>query len=317
MVSVIVPAYNAEKNIDKCVASILSQDCQDIECIIVDDGSTDHCPDICDEWAKKDNRIRVVHQKNQGVSCARNKGIEIASGEFLCFVDSDDWLGPQYVSHLVSAIGSCELAVSGIHQYSLRGSQYDLAPKRNEVFSLDKSGENSFCELNQANLLYPPFVKLFRTDIVKQYDIRFPEGCSFGEDLQFVYAYLRHVDRIATIKDVDYHYLMAEGGSLSTTARPNAFEQDYKQWRVLKDFHDSKGLRNENTLRELYNRLIGIVYNSLFSSIISGEQIKKTLSIPEIKDLSPYLDEYPCANWIKFIIRNRCNKLFSLYRLLK
>jgi glycosyltransferase involved in cell wall biosynthesis len=92
MISVIVPVYNAEKFIDRCIKSILNQNYNDFEIILVDDGSPDKCPKICDEWAEKDERIKVIHKINGGVSSARNAGLKVAKGEFVTFVDSDDTL---------------------------------------------------------------------------------------------------------------------------------------------------------------------------------------------------------------------------------
>ena len=104
LISVIVPVYNVEKYLDRCVKSILRQTYKDFELILVDDGSPDKCPSMCDEWAKKDKRIHVIHQANQGLSAARNAGIRIAEGEYLTFVDSDDWISQTMLEDLVNLI---------------------------------------------------------------------------------------------------------------------------------------------------------------------------------------------------------------------
>ena len=92
LVSVIVPIYNVEKYLEKCIESIVNQTYKNLEIILVDDGSPDNCPAICDEWAQKDSRIKVIHKKNGGLSSARNAGLEVSNGEYISFVDSDDWL---------------------------------------------------------------------------------------------------------------------------------------------------------------------------------------------------------------------------------
>ena len=91
-VSVIVPIYNVEKYLDRCMQSVLNQTLKDIEIIMVDDGSPDNCPSMCDEYARKDNRIKVIHKKNGGLGFARNSGLEIATGEYVAFIDSDDFI---------------------------------------------------------------------------------------------------------------------------------------------------------------------------------------------------------------------------------
>ena len=104
LISVIVPVYKVEAYLDRCVQSIVDQTYTNLEIILVDDGSPDNCPAMCDAWAAKDPRIKVIHKENRGVSSARNVGMNIAKGEFVCFVDSDDWIDLQYVSILHSAV---------------------------------------------------------------------------------------------------------------------------------------------------------------------------------------------------------------------
>ena len=104
LISVIVPIYNVEKYLRHCVDSILSQSNHNLEVWLVDDGSPDGCPTICDEYARKDNRIKVIHKKNGGLSDARNVAIDVESGEYVCFVDSDDYIAPTYVETLYSLI---------------------------------------------------------------------------------------------------------------------------------------------------------------------------------------------------------------------
>ena len=98
--SVIIPVYCVENTLDQCVESVIAQSIADMEIILVDDGSPDHCPELCDEWAKKDSRIRVIHKEHGGLSDARNAGIDAATGEWLSFVDSDDELGVRWLSAL-------------------------------------------------------------------------------------------------------------------------------------------------------------------------------------------------------------------------
>ena len=101
LISVIVPVYNVEKYLDKCVQSIVNQTYKNLEIILVDDGSTDHCPALCDEWAKKDERIQVIHKKNGGLSSARNTAIDVISGEYVIFVDSDDWIDLDMIASML------------------------------------------------------------------------------------------------------------------------------------------------------------------------------------------------------------------------
>ncbi len=116
LISVIVPVYNVEKYLDQCISSIVSQTYRNLEIILVDDGSTDNCPAMCDAWAAKDSRIKVIHKENGGLSDARNAGMAVATGEWISFVDSDDWLAENFYDILLNAAieNAAEIAASGI-----------------------------------------------------------------------------------------------------------------------------------------------------------------------------------------------------------
>ena len=104
LISVIIPIYNVEAYLDECIASVIAQTYSNLEIILVDDGSPDNCPQMCDEWAAKDSRIRVIHKENGGLSDARNAGIDIATGEYIAFVDSDDWIVPEMYEKMLAAL---------------------------------------------------------------------------------------------------------------------------------------------------------------------------------------------------------------------
>ena len=125
LVSVVVPVYKVEKYINKCIDSIINQTYKNLEIILVDDGSPDRCPQICDEYAKKDNRIKVIHKKNSGLGAARNTGIDAAKGEYIGFVDSDDWIMPNMYEEMVNCcenyqVPICECTISFIDENGIR-----------------------------------------------------------------------------------------------------------------------------------------------------------------------------------------------------
>lgn len=114
LVSVIVPIYKVEKYLDKCVGSIAAQSYKNLEIILVDDGSPDNCPTMCDLWAQKDGRIKVIHNQNGGVSSARNSALDAAAGEYICFVDSDDFVEPNAVGYMLENIGDADVIQCGL-----------------------------------------------------------------------------------------------------------------------------------------------------------------------------------------------------------
>ena len=300
MISVIIPVYNVESYLDECIQSVVNQSYSDWECILVDDGSTDGSGDICDEWARKDVQIKVIHQKNGGVSNARNRGIEETKGEYIVFVDGDDSIGVEHLCQLANA-EDADLVVSGIRQICKDGQTDEMKPKTNKIFILNKDSLIDFVDLNDKYLLYGPVAKLYKTSILKEHAIRFPVGCNYGEDLQFNLQYLEHVRTIAQVDEISYFYRRGTE-TLSTKVRPNQFFQDYEQWQMLKAFYEKRDLWSQPSKELLYKRLWGIVYDGIFSTETSN---KKILSIPEITELKDYQHVFQCSKWIKWCILHR------------
>ena len=184
MVSLVVPVYKSEATLPGCVESLLGQTEKDLEILLVDDGSPDNCPKLCDELAGKDARIRVIHKVNGGVSSARNAGIEEARGEYLLFVDSDDSVEPDMVSKLLKGIEHADIAVCGYHHHYL-GRDVQKVP----VVS-GKTGAENFLQLYGRGYMNMPWNKLFKRSLVGRFD----ESISLGEDLLFNLDYLRRAE---------------------------------------------------------------------------------------------------------------------------
>jgi glycosyltransferase involved in cell wall biosynthesis len=202
-ISVIVPVYNTAQFLPHCIDSILSQNFSDFELLLIDDGSTDGSGQICDSYAEKDNRIRVFHKENGGVSSARNMGLDNAQGEWINFVDSDDWLEQDFFvignnenvdliyQHRVFADGKCD---SIIQPGIFRGEDY-----------LDFLTENS-----QTNLFLMCYSMLLRSAILTDNHIRFDENLRFGEDRIFIMEYLIHCSSIQVLANSRYVYNQCE-----------------------------------------------------------------------------------------------------------
>lgn len=206
MITVIIPAYNAAKTIVCCIKSLLKQTYQDWELIIIDDGSTDNTLDVCQSF--HDQRIQVYHKMNGGVSSARNAGLVYAKGEYIAFVDADDYLEPMYLEHLYQGRE---------YDLSITGFCYDNEPeKSNSLLELtDKSSiAKSLSDLINADQLCYPWGRLFKCSIIEQNHIRFNEKMRFAEDNVFNWEYLCHINSLrldSTQKD--YHKSSDEGGS--------------------------------------------------------------------------------------------------------
>lgn len=319
MISIIIPVYNVKSYLDVCIQSVIQQDYTNFECILVDDGSTDGSSVICDQWAEKDSRIIVIHQANSGVSSARNKGLERAKGKYIGFIDSDDWIDVDYLSTMANCMDDkkIDLVVSGLYQEFTDGSSVSYAPQQSLTFELNSDHTELFVMLNDQNLLYGPVVKLYKNDIIRHHQIQFDPQVSYGEDLLFNYQYLDHVRTIVCISESHYHYRILGSGTLSSKLRPEQFNTDYREWKILQSFYQRHRLWSPVAQNYLYKRLWGILYDGLFlyprlqNRNIS--YLQAILSIPEIKELRLFAPCFSCSNWIKESILYRLSFIFYIY----
>lgn len=212
-ISVIVPVYKAEVYLNRCVDSILAQTFTDFELLLIDDGSPDRSGEICDEYARKDSRIRVFHKENGGVSSARNLGLDKMQGEYVAFVDSDDWCEPNYLSDFFCI--NVDLNYDDIVLQGRKNEVKDVVSGclllKDEIY-----GNVAGCILDNELLTFgAPYCKLYSRKIIAENNIRFPEEYSYGEDTTFFLKVLLVTNRIVTISKCNYHYVDSVGGSLS------------------------------------------------------------------------------------------------------
>lgn len=200
MISIIVPIYKVEKYIHRCIDSILAQSYTDFELLLIDDGSPDNCGVICDEYAVMDSRVRVFHKENGGVSSARNLGLDNAQGEWITFVDSDDWLETEFLERII-AVSDTDLVVGGCNRTSGRNERlFDNRYDRSTV-------PNFLNEYLTMLLLRTPWGKLYRRCLFEDNHIRFNTNIRFGEDTLVVFEYLCHCDSISSVAYCGYNYL--------------------------------------------------------------------------------------------------------------
>lgn len=183
-VSLIIPVYRTEKYLRQCIDSVLSQTYGDIEVILVDDGSPDSCGEICDEYSARHNRIKVIHKANEGLSMARNDGISESTGDYIFFLDSDDYISPSCIESLVVASENGALAVIG-YQLDLDSEKQIYTPS--QAYGEYKTIGDFY--MNFANLFATKYNfawgKLYRSDIIKNNGLRFTRGLSLVEDVIF------------------------------------------------------------------------------------------------------------------------------------
>lgn len=249
-VSIIVPIYNVERYLDKCITSLVNQTLQDIEIILVDDGSPDNCPSICDEWAKKDERIKVLHKQNEGLGMARNSGIDIATGEYITFCDSDDYVEPATYNELYGKVKekdldicwfqACRVRLDGTKIYSRKVVEEEYFEGKEQIrcFLKDVIGRNPE-DMNSRTRGMSSCMALFRRGIYIRSGVRYPsERVVASEDFIFLINILPHVNSVGILPDVFYNYLI-NPCSISSTYSEIKHIRLINMLNVLKDYCDA------------------------------------------------------------------------------
>lgn len=216
LLSIIVPVYNSEKWLRRCVESVLSQSFSDYELILVDDGSSDESGEICDRYSNIDNRIQVIHTKNSGVSSARNTGIESAKGQWISFIDSDDWISPGYLEKFNLVDDSIDICYQGIQYVYENDVEEVLFSYRDLIIDVNNIALNND-ESIRSLFNGCPVAKSFKTAILKKYNIRFNTDLEMHEDHVFTLDYLMHIrNKILCVSNVGYNYRRGSNESLSS-----------------------------------------------------------------------------------------------------
>jgi glycosyltransferase involved in cell wall biosynthesis len=258
--SIIVPVYNVEQYIHGAIDSILAQTYTDFELILVDDGSTDSSGEICNEFAKKDPRIIVIHQKNGGVSSARNAGIDCSQGEYIGFVDPDDIIDPSMYESLVGALirHEAEMVICIYRIFNEKDHNFitpGILKPANRVIDQEVIGNEMMPKIlvNNTLSLDPCVNKVYKKSIIDQHQLRFDEQRDYGEDARFNFILLTLIDRLVYVDQPLYHYIKRQRNSLSQVFRENAYTylQDEKSFylRLSKIYHLSQ---YEEVIRMLF-----------------------------------------------------------------
>ena len=210
-ISIIVPVYNVEKYVEKCIQSLINQSYKNIEIILVDDGSNDRSNKIIDEYAKVDSRILTIHQKNKGVSAARNAGLKVATGEYVGFVDPDDYVDYQMYETMLKKIelNMRDLAVCGFSKVTELSDKEEIFEIKDELLSPKKCVEDLFDFRGGYAIKPSVWNKLFRRDKIG--DLKFDENIGISEDLKFVVQYILKCNSIVYVKQAFYKNLQRDG----------------------------------------------------------------------------------------------------------
>lgn len=236
LISVIVPVYKVEEYLAKCVDSLLNQTYDNLEIILVDDGSPDNCGAICDDYAHRESRVRVVHKENGGLSSARNAGIDVARGEYLGFVDSDDWLEPQTYEWLLDMAlkENVKLVCAGRYDCSSwTGSRsVGLCPQKREVISGEELTKRIFLWDNVDSAAWD---KLYHASLFRQ--IRYPLGV-VSEDLPTTYRLALDAGQVGMLDKPVYNYFHRDGSITTASFSPKALQPSGHTAKILKHIRE-------------------------------------------------------------------------------
>lgn len=208
--SFVLPVYKVERYLEECVSSILRQKVSDFEIVLVDDGSPDGCPKICDRLKKEDSRIKVIHQKNSGVSAARNKGLKKASGEYILFVDPDDYIETNYLEIIDNNIKNYDLLIFSYN--NLYQNKKTKAFGENSILTKEKAQEYLVEDNKYCGYLWN---KVFKKSIIDEMNIKFDTSVSMCEDLLFVYQYMKFIKEAKLIDDAIINYRQRKSSAIS------------------------------------------------------------------------------------------------------
>lgn len=311
-VSIIVPVYNAEKYLNRCIDSILSQTKTDFELLLIDDGSKDNSGRICDEYTEKDARVRVFHKPNGGVSSARNLGLDNAKGKWITFVDADDRCSCNYLEHLLSKVkDDTDLIISYAVICDSTGEKAEVYPEyRVNATNFERLFVDSDMHWHTS-----PWAKLYRASIIYENSLRFNEMMHIGEDADFLFSFMLITDKIYVSSDTDYYYTCDVSGSL--TKRINTIDSELASYRTIlclvnriiqqKDIKDNRSLDNLGWLVASYVRR---VLNSLY---YNDAQSYQRIDLIKSLDIDSYIRYSKNALWKEQV--GRVLLYFGQYRL--
>lgn len=281
LISIIVPVYKVEAFLEKCILSLINQSYTNLEIILVDDGSPDHCGDICDEWAKKDSRIKVIHKQNGGLSDARNAGIDIATGKYISFVDSDDWLSLDYYEILYDQIimYNAKIAASGIvWVYDENDNNIHGKKMETKMYSAEEALET--IQSNEG-FFAVAWNKLYYRELFD--DIRYPYGL-IHEDEFVTYRLIAKAKTLTLCQKAKYFYRQRQGSIMATLdcqkeknvldaylERIILFKKEYNRLYVRDKylfcmacytiFQLAKKQKNENVMKEVVEQRKKVSFN--------------------------------------------------------
>ena len=272
-ISIIVPVYKAEKYLNRCIDSLLAQTYTDFELILVDDGSPDKSGKICDDYAAKDSRIKVIHKENAGVSAARNSGLDASGGKYIMFCDSDDSVEPDFLElmHTAAEKDGADVAVSGFEMLFDEKKEKNknvLYPGTQLISVLSRSG---LCDLLDNNLFFSLWNKIYKSEIIKENGLRMNENMKFSEDFHFNLEYFIKINgNIAVVRKPLYHYEVRNENSATKKYKENLWPITLTTFSLMKTLYGSLEDSSSEYRTRMYTRFVNMICSVLRNTMAKG-----------------------------------------------
>lgn len=302
MVSVVVPIFNSEKHLNTCIESLINQQFDDFEVLLINDGSTDNSLNICKKYSEEYDYIKILSKSNGGTSTAKNLGIRNAKGKWIVFVDSDDYVDKNYLSKLYSNVvkHDTDLVAAGLKiDYERDGLSIKLHVPENSIFRNKDNLKEGIYTLDYYALLNVNVSKIYRKEILKTNLIFFSDNLSTGEDLAFNCNYFQHINSMYLIADTPYHYVRRDEESLVNSYKKNLIDMVAQCNQSRQQLYSHFNM-NEKKHKKLYARsyvdymatCIPNLYrnNSNLNKVDREQQLKRIINDPQ---LQLYVNYYP------------------------
>lgn len=323
IVSIIIPVYNAEKVLDRCINSILVQTISDFEIILINDGSKDKSGEVCNNWAREDSKIRTFHKENGGASSARNVGLTQAIGDYVCFIDADDWIDPNYLETFFS-YGEIDdaIVIQDLTMHLSDQKIVNFCKLENRVYSKSDYSD-MFIDLRMLDLGFS-VCKVYINKIIKENSISFNEKIHQAEDLLFFLEYLFYIDKVCFSSNSYYNYDCTELNTLSKVYSTFNAEQERfcSSKNILRSLISHYNLNDK--VEGYFNTVLGdLFFRPMISLYKQKDRPKKKKRIQMLKSMTDednqiYLCKYRTATSDMYIpayalISHNLFKLFDYY----
>ena len=322
LISVIVPIYNSEKYLSRCIESICSQTYTNLEIILVNDGSKDTSLEICRKLSKNDSRIIIKDIPNGGVSNARNTGLLASTGDYIQFLDSDDLMTKDYIETLYLCMNdnNADCVICGIKVLNNELKELDYWESGNHIINFKDSNDDIFYQLFDKFLMFGPVNKLFKKDLLQKNNLLFDTTLSYGEDLLFNLEYLKQASKVVVTNKVYWSYIQDNINSLSNKRLDNKIQIVERLHNEILVFLEKTGMNTIRFRTLLHQRMFDYAYNDLFAIARDNTldfstkkiKLKKLLNNSKLNESYPFIESKKYASWIVFLMKNKLSFSYLL-----